>query len=249
MKSRHFIGLFMIGILALANNPMAKTVECEHTVAISKTNKTLNAYKGGDAAILTPVGKGIDLSSCGLFAYDSRKVQKDVFDRTWLNDFYSNGFYDVSNNRTVSAVVSEENVYSTTQSLMASEGLGAFLDASLPYVEVQAKAEMGFSTSYKRYNSEDSIIFNAQYNTYSFDYSLPAFGSYSHEYLNHLSSDFLSSIDEISRAMKTALYKRNKSFIRSNVYNLFCGKPDSAAPAISYTGPGRRIKLSIQKPE
>lgn len=39
MKSRHFIGLFMIGILALANNPMAKTVECEHTVAISKTNK------------------------------------------------------------------------------------------------------------------------------------------------------------------------------------------------------------------
>ena len=221
MKSRHFIGLFMIGIMALANNPMAKTVECEHTVAITKTNKTLNAYKGGDAAILTPVGKGIDLSSCGLFAYDSRKVQKDVFDRTWLNDFYSNGFYDVSNNRTVSAVVSEENVYSTTQSLMASEGLGAFLDASLPYVEVQAKAEMGFSTSYKRYNSEDSIIFNAQYNTYSFDYSLPAFGSYSHEYLNHLSSDFLSSIDEISRAMKTALYKRNKSFIRSNVYNLF----------------------------
>ena len=69
MKSRHFIGLFMIGILALANNPMAKTVECEHTVAISKTNKTLNAYKGG--------GRGVRAEKCFLPGVENLPPVKD----------------------------------------------------------------------------------------------------------------------------------------------------------------------------
>ena len=45
------------------------------------------------------------------------------------------------------------------------------------------------------------------------------------------------------------LYAVRFTTYSKNMALTFCGKPDSAVPAISYTGPGRRIKLSIQKPE
>lgn len=141
------------------------------------------------------VGKGVDVTRCGFYSYDSFEIQSEVFDRQYLNSLYltSGDFYQPPAAATTNIAKSSSfKGLSTQMSSDISTGISA--DASLPYVELSMSTSSGFSTECKMKDCETTFIYNSRHLHYKFDYELPSFGVNKSNYLSHLNPEYLSEL-------------------------------------------------------
>ena len=148
-----------------------------------------------DPSILHHIGKGIDITRCGLYSYDSFEIQYDVFDRNFINREYAlyGNFYQPTVGST-NHITYGSTVESFHQEFNLQRSTEAFAEASFSYFGAQLSAQAGFADASQIHSEETGMIYNAKSSTYLFDYELPSPAAMREEYINHLSADFIEDV-------------------------------------------------------
>lgn len=162
----------------------------------SVPQKYLQLQPGTNAPILSAVGAGIDVTRCGLYAYESEEIHFDIFDRAWLNSYYQNGFYKASHNAATIDYAMTNSIESLETSLKLDSSSEAFGEASYSFYKASVAGKVGFSTSNKLHSKETSLIYNLKSSTYAFDYELPKLSTNRSVYLEHLDTEYLDELTE-----------------------------------------------------
>ena len=97
-----------------------------------------------DPSILHHIGKGIDITRCGLYSYDSFEIQYDVFDRNFINREYAlyGNFYQPTVGST-NHITYGSTVESFHQEFNLQRSTEAFAEASFSYFGAQLSPRQG----------------------------------------------------------------------------------------------------------
>lgn len=149
---------------------------------------------GTSESKLTPVGKGINATTLGPYAYDSKKVSLDVIDREWLVNQYSKGFYDDSEPYTLYKSVLVNDISEINEKSAFTSNTEAHVEGTYGYYKAKLTESIGFSTSVAKLQNCSSLVFNGKTTKAIFSYTLPEFEKYKTNFLSNLSASFLSKL-------------------------------------------------------
>ena len=156
---------------------------------------TIEMFSYRKPETLAPVGRGIDLTRCGLYAYDSGEIQYDIFDRSFINSEYlSEGYFNVPTVTSTTTSVLTGTLESINSRYSVNVSGGAFAQASEPFCEAQMAVRAGFSTYSSMHKSETHLIYNLKSISHFFEYELPSPTANRMRFVGNLSADFLEDL-------------------------------------------------------
>ena len=180
------------------------------SIPLATNNVPTPLYRNFDSAgenKLNPLGKGIDASRCGPYAYNSEKVMYDVFDRDFLNGLYGAGYYDTST--CIPALFEstyKNSIDDMTTSYSYGSTVGAYAEGRYEFYKAKIAGEVSYSTRVSKIQKYTNVLFNAKTTSILFDYTLPEFAKYKSYYLNNLSATFLEKLEEATSEGTTDAY-------------------------------------------
>ncbi len=178
-------------------NPAEAVVMTDFGVKDGSGIKSAAVYSSlPESSVLTKVGRGVDVTRCGPYAYDAAEIHYDIFNRNWLNNFYSNGYKDTSPTKATYNIVMTDDVNTMETKMDLSFNTQAFAEGSMDFYKAKVTSDIGFSTSVKLSQKETALVYTCEALATSFYYELPSYKQNLNTFKNQLSEDFLDDINE-----------------------------------------------------
>ncbi len=143
---------------------------------------------------LAAIGRGVDATKNGPYAYDGIAIENDIFDRTWLNGYYKKGNYETFQNGWKYDIAEDYSVKNIEDDFTYKMQYSSGAEFSWDFVKAQLTADMGFSTTTKVAKNETSYIFTNKATRTTYSYGLPGFYENQDLITSHVSSYFISQL-------------------------------------------------------
>lgn len=144
---------------------------------------------------LTQMGRGVNLVTGNPLAYkEENPVEYDIFDRTWLDSYYSKGTVLSTNSYT--HVVSEmsNSVEDIANKIRSDKSLNSNFNVSYLNYKAELETNFGLVSNNSLVESMNKILYSYIYTRSKYTYTLPDIYN-SEIYLNHLNPSYVCMLE------------------------------------------------------